>query len=205
MPMCRVIVGVLLASCIAARATEPPASAPLSLDPESPPEPILDVPPLLRYGEQGSWWATLGGGGAFDGRGATDIQGFAQLSCFIVPDVELGAELGIWHFEQDGENAAGGSAAALVRWHFVNEGRVTLFLDGGVGLLGASDNVPADGTSVNFLPRAGAGMTYRPWDGPLRLMLGVRWHHISNARLSGAEDNPSRDGAMLYLGVVIPF
>jgi hypothetical protein len=38
-----------------------------------------------------------------------------------------------------------------------------------------------------------------------RLQLGVRWHHISNGRSNGDSDNPSRDGLMLYTGVVFPF
>ena len=47
--------------------------------------------------------------------------------------------------------------------------------------------------------------TAQPWDGEMRVLMGMRWHHISNARSSGAEDNPSRDGAMLYVGLAMPF
>jgi len=140
-----------------------------------------------------------------DGNDATDLSGFAQASWFIVDNVELGGELAIWNFDQTGQDAVGGSVSALVRWHFVNEGRLSLFVDGGIGLMGATDEVPEGGTDFNFLPRAGVGGTWRPWDSDLRILMGLRWHHISNARYSGAEDNPSRDGAMLYLGLGVPF
>lgn len=157
------------------------------------------------FGKQGTRLAAFGGGGAIDGDGSVDLTGFAQLTWFIVDDVELGGELGAWHFQQEGEDAAGGSLAALLRWHFVNEGRLSLFVDGGIGLLGATDEVPDGGTEFNFMPRAGVGATWRPWDGEMRVLMGMRWHHISNARSSGAEDNPSRDGAMLYVGLAMPF
>lgn len=175
-----------------------------ALDLEQPAD-ELEATPVKRFGAQDTMMAVFGVGGAIDGRGSTDLEGFAQLTWFIVDDVELGAELGVWHFGQDGDDAVGGSIAALLRWHFVNEDRLSLFVDGGLGLLGATDEVPEDGTELNFLPRAGLGATYRPWDGNLRVMGGVRWHHISNARSSGAEDNPSRDGAMVYVGICVPF
>lgn len=170
---------------------------------------VLGGAARARFGTQGTSWATIGvgGGGAIDGEGegGTDLTGFVQLTWFIVDDLEFGGEVGAWHFQQEGEDAVGGSLSALLRWHFVNEERLSLFVDGGIGLLGASEEVPEGGTKQNFLPRAGVGATYRPWDGDTRLMLGLRWHHISNARLSGSEDNPSRDGVMLYAGLCVPF
>ena len=42
-------------------------------------------------------------------------------------------------------------------------------------------------------------------DDGTRLMLGARWHHISNGRYTGDTNNPSRDSLMLYAAVVIPF
>ena len=202
----------VVAASIAGGALSRPAGAhpeaapqsPPTLNPEVPAAPLLPEPPAA-FGAQGTSWIVLGPGVGIDGEGATDLNGFVQMTWFIVPNVEFGGEVGAWHFDQDGEDAAGMSLSALLRWHFVNEGRLSLFVDGGIGVLGATDEVPEGGTSTNFLPRAGFGATYRPWTSDLRVMLGARWHHISNARSSGAEDNPSRDGAMLYLGLCIPF
>ncbi len=188
-----------------AAAPEPPAPAAVGLNPEQEAPPVLDMPAARPFGAQGTRWAVFGAGVAIDGDDSTDLGGFAQMTWFIVDDVELGGEAGVWHFQQRGEDAAGGSLSALIRWHFVNEGRLSLFVDGGIGMLGATDDVPEGGTELNFMPRAGVGATWRPWDGEMRLLLGLRWHHISNARSSGAEDNPSRDGAMLYVGLGVPF
>lgn len=193
------------APAVTSQAPQPAPLPTTSLNPEqSAPDLIAGAAPA-PFGAAGTRWITFGPGAAMDGRGATDLSGFVQATWFIVQDVEFGGELAAWHFDQEGEDAAGASIAALIRWHFVNEERLSLFVDGGIGLLGSSDDVPAGGTDLNFLPRAGFGATYRPWDGDMRVMLGLRWHHISNARSSGAEDNPSRDGAMLYLGLSVPF
>ena len=67
------------------------------------------------------------------------------------------------------------------------------------------DDVPPDGTSINFTPRAGMGVTRALDDSGTRLMVGVRWAHISNARIEGDGENPSRDSVMGYVGVIWPF
>ncbi|MFN9991847.1 MAG: acyloxyacyl hydrolase, partial [Phycisphaerales bacterium] len=92
-----------------------------------------------------------------------------------------------------------------IRWHFLNKERMTVYADLGIGVLFTTDDVPSDGTSFNFTPRAGAGITHRLGDSANRFELGVRWAHISNARTSGDGDNPSRDSIMLYGGVIFPF
>ncbi len=198
------VASAILALPAAAQPDTPPPEPP-TLNPEQPAPDLIGADIAKPFGAQGTSWITVGPGIGFDGDGSTDLSGYAQMTWFIVQDVEFGAELAAWHFDQVGENAAGASVSALLRWHFVNEGRLSLFVDGGIGLLGATDDVPEGGTDFNFLPRAGFGVTYRPWDGDMRAMIGLRWHHISNARSSGASDNPSRDGAIIYLGLCIPF
>ncbi len=142
---------------------------------------------------------------AYDFDGSTDLDVFARYSRFLARDVEAGLEGGLWHFNQDGENPLGLSAAVLFRWHFIHQPDWTAFMDGGIGVLGASDNVPAGGTGFDLMPRIGIGFTRRLTDAGLRLEGGLRWHHISNARLQGDDENPSRDGPMLYAGVTMPF
>lgn len=215
--VCRASATIALTASLsgAQPAPQPAADSPPQSRPATAPEPteadpalptsFLSSPAPVPFGAQGARQAVFGTGVGFDSKSSTDLTGFAQLTWFIVDDVELGGEVGAWYFDQEGENAAGASLAALIRWHFVNQGRLSLFVDGGLGLLAATDEVPDEGTELNFMPRAGVGATYRPWDNDLRLITGVRWHHISNARSSGADDNPSRDGAMLYVGLVVPF
>ncbi len=92
----------------------------------------------------------------------------------------------------------------LLRWHFWKGDDWSVYADGGVGMVWFESAFPHGGTHQNFTPQAGVGGTYRIAD-DLRLMGGVRWHHISNARKSGKNENPGYDGLMLYLGVAIPF
>lgn len=159
---------------------------------------------VLSYGQQGSTWLTLGGGAAYDFEGSTDSNLHVAWSRFLAQDVEFALEAGGWYYNQPGDNTGGISGVFLFRWHFVNTGDWTLYADAGIGLLGAFDEVPDGGTSFNFQPRAGVGVTRRIADDDTRLQVGLRWHHISNARIQGDEDNPSRDAPMLYAGIVIP-
>jgi hypothetical protein len=69
----------------------------------------------------------------------------------------------------------------------------------------STDDVPNDGTSFNFTPRLGVGFTRQLTDSGIRLEGGLRWAHISNARITGDADNPARDSAMLYVGLIFPF
>ncbi|MGD1916836.1 MAG: acyloxyacyl hydrolase [Phycisphaerales bacterium] len=157
-----------------------------------------------RFGEEGfdSWvvgFSTATDAKAFD-------QGFTfSYNRFIVDDSEFLLEAGLWNFyEQGGESAFGLSAGIGFRWHFVCRERWSIFADAGISLLGTTDTVPAGGTGCNFMPRAGVGFTHQI-DENIRLIGGLRWHHISNARTRGDDRNPSRDSVLIYLGVVIPF
>lgn len=161
--------------------------------------------PPKRYLDAGTWQVTLGAGVASNFSRATDVNAFAQVSWFVAPKFELGVELGGWYFDQPGSNPGGGSVSLAMKYHFhATEDRTfTIFGEAGIGVLLASSQVPTGGTNVNFMPRIGFGATYalcEDW----RLVGGVRWHHISNARIRGDTRNPSRDGVMAYLGVSIP-
>lgn len=154
------------------------------------------------YLEPGPMYLTLGGGVANNFNSATDYNGFAQISTFVAPKFELGFELGGWYFDQPGKNAEGISGSLAMKYHFWHSEKrdITAFGELGIGVLVASRQVPAGGTNVDFLPRAGAGLTWEVAEG-VRLVGGVRWHHISNARIKGDSRNPSRDGLMGYVGV----
>lgn len=158
-----------------------------------------------EFGAAGSKWWTVGVAGADNFQDAVDLNIHGAYSYFLARDVEAAFEAAAWHFNQPGDNAFGGSGSLVLRWHFVNTGDWTVYADAGIGLLLASDDVPPDGTSFDFLPRAGVGFTRKLTDDGLRLQMGVRWHHISNARITSDEDNPGRDAAMVYAGLIFPF
>lgn len=98
----------------------------------------------------------------------------------------------------------GGGLSLLFRWHMIQCGDLGFFADAGAGMLLTGLSYPADGTHFNFTPQVGLGVTYRI-DQDLNLILGGRWHHISNANLHGEDNNPGSDGAMVYAGLMLSF
>lgn len=92
----------------------------------------------------------------------------------------------------------------LARWFFAHQGGFSVYAEGGIGMIWLEDAFPVNGTHQNFTPQVGMGAIWRATDN-LHIMGGVRWHHISNARKSGKNNNPGFDGAMIYAGIMIPF
>lgn len=161
------------------------------------------------YGHAGAQALTFGGLYANNFQDANDFNLHIAYSNFLADDLEFAVELGGWFFNQPGEDTGGISGSMVFRWHFwhADDYDWSVFADVGIGLLGAFDNVPEGGTSFDFLPRAGVGFTKALDDSAYapRLMLGVRWHHISNARIEGNENNPARDSIAVYAAIVFPF
>ncbi len=184
------------------------AVQPVAAEPEA--EGGADAPerePRLDFGRAGTDWIIVGGGVAFSSR-STDYNATAAWHHFLADDFEFNLTVGGWYHDQPGQDAGSGSVSIGFRWHFYDDpkdDRWTAYLDAGIGLMGSSDEVPDGGTEINFIPRAGIGMTYRLGDSANRLDFGVRWQHISNGSTFGADENPSRDSAMVYFGVVFPF
>lgn len=171
---------------------------PPTADPAPAPQPV-------RFGEAGSRWWSIGAGVANDFADSTDVNLHGSISWFIAQDVEFAAELGVWYYHQPGDDQAGINPNMVFRWHFVNTGTWTVYTDVGIGLLAATGEVPEGGTSIDFTPRAGLGVTHALGDDGTRLQVGVRWAHVSNARIAGDDDNSGRDSVMLYAGVIFPF
>ncbi|HLO40994.1 MAG TPA: acyloxyacyl hydrolase [Phycisphaerales bacterium] len=183
-----------------------PAEAPAASAATGDSKPSAPEAPLkLAYGAEGSQWLWAGYGVADNFEDSVDQYVYLAWSTFLAQDVELGLEAGLWHFNQPGDNEGGLSGSILFRWHFIHRETWTAYAMGGIGALGATGEVPDGGTSFDLLPRLGLGVTKQLTDDGLRLDVGVRWHHISNARINGDDDNPSRDSAMLYVGLIFPF
>ena len=160
------------------------------------------APAAPRFGAAGSWrWQILGGGGT-----GTDSISNAQLgagvSWFVVDDLSIDVQVNADYFNQSGPSAWGGDVELLFRWHFLARDTWSLYVDGGCGLMWTSRDVPPDSASFNFLPQAGAGVTWEIAD-DTRLMLGARWFHASNANTGSP--NPSYNGVFAYAGVSFGF
>ena len=200
---------VILALAPAALAQEADQSLALRLvvQPETQPaepERASTEPRRPSFGIEGTQWFTLGAAVGRGFRESTDSNIHAAWSRFLADDIEFATELDAWYFDQDGPNAFGVSPTMIFRWHLVNTGKWTVYGDAGIGILLASDSVPDGGSNVNFMPRAGAGVTYGLTE-DTRLQFGLRWHHVSNARITGDESNPARDGPLIYFGIIHRF
>lgn len=125
----------------------------------------------------------------------------AGLSKFIFEAHSINLELNTIYFSQPGNDAVGLNLALLMRWHFLRKPNWSTFIDAGAGVMGTTSDVPIKGASFNFTPQAGAGVSIK-LEEQQRLMLGLRWHHISHADLLGA--NPGRDSIMGYVGLQFP-
>lgn len=162
------------------------------------------------FGTAGSWYWGIGGGVAFCDE-ATEYNGNLTFGAFLAEGFEFNFGVGGWHHDQDDEDGDNADDAQSInptigfRYHFMPTDPIDIYIEAGIGLLFSTDDVPADGTSFNFTPRAGVGALWRLDEASgVRLDTGVRWHHISNATTSGSDDNPSRDSIMVYIGVIFP-
>lgn len=101
-------------------------------------------------------------------------------------------------------DAVGGGLNLLLRWHFLNFDRFTIYADGGAGIVELDDDFPAGGTRFNFTPRVGLGATVRLADS-FHLLGGVRYFHMSNANTHGRDENPGIDALEYYVGAMFTF
>lgn len=162
----------------------------------------VDVAP--RYGEAGSVRLDLRAGYGTDVQDGDQwiAQGGIGLSGFIEDGLALRVELNGAQIRQVEGSEQGVNVALLFEWHFLRRESWSLFLDAGAGVLFTTDDVPAGGSSFNFTPQAGLGLTAALSE-DLRLVAGVKWHHISNANTF--DENPGRDHVMVYTGLSLPF
>ncbi|MSR28278.1 MAG: acyloxyacyl hydrolase [Phycisphaerales bacterium] len=162
-------------------------------------EPTIAKP---KFGAEGSWrWQILG---AY----MSDLEGDSQyefgggVSWFVVENLSVDLEVEGDFIAQSGGDVWGGAATLLFRWHFIAERTWSLYGDLGSGLIATTAPTPATGTSFNFTPQAGGGVSF-DISPDARLMVGARWYHISNANLG--ETNPGRNSVMAYVMVSFPF
>lgn len=156
------------------------------------------------FGAAGSarWSLQIGAGFELDDTEEVFILPGVAFSYFMAEDISAELELNGIAVNQSGEDALGGNFNLLLRWHVVNRERWSLYVEGGAGVLVTSSDVPSHGSSFNFTPQLGGGVT-RDIGGNLRLFAGVRAHHISNANTY--EYNPGRDSLFFYAGISLPF
>jgi hypothetical protein len=162
----------------------PPASQPAFLDPRR--------------------WAfeVLGTGMAdFTNRGVEMGGGRIAWDYYTSPDFSWRCELTAYGVSTRDGNAAAGQGSLGFRHYVYHVGDTSLFADVGFGLFDASRRVPPRGTNFDFTFHTGIGLDH-PLGNHVDLIAGLRYFHLSNARIAGASHNPSLNGPEAYIGLM---
>lgn len=120
---------------------------------------------------------------------------------YIFKNFGLNFEAGYQRHDQTGPNADVVMLDILLRHHLFHWQRFSFFIDFGVGVSYANERTPPHGTYFNFMEEAGLGSTVYIKDN-LHLLTGVRFFHMSNARIDGPEHNPSLNAWQVYAGIM---
>ncbi len=172
-------------------------------------EAAIETAPLpAPYGAADSWWWSASAGVGLDVLRDSESYTLSLAgSYFLVDDFSIDLQGSLHFVDQERDDAVAGSLAVLARRHWwLGDGQATFFLDGGVGILGASADIPDEnGAEFGLTPQAGLGFTFPVGADKARLVFGAKWHHISTARLNGSDNNDGRDAVLGYVGIVFPF
>ena len=155
------------------------------------------------YGDQGDRRWSIGGMVATDFQNERIASVRGGLEWFPIDAFSLGldADLG-WVGQDAGDDAAFVGVSVMLRWHFLRNESWTLYADLGIGLVYATSPVPPDGSRLDFTPQAGVGCSIA-LDARTRLLLGVGWYHLSNARTT--DTNFGVDGLAVTARISLPF
>ncbi|MEM7246325.1 MAG: acyloxyacyl hydrolase [Acidobacteriota bacterium] len=125
---------------------------------------------------------------------------------YLTDTLSLSAELVVGSFDAEVfEGVAGGDGTvfgvdALLRWRFAEGERWELALVGGLGVVRFDSPFPAVASRTNFEDQVGLELAWY-LNEQLRLLLGVRYLHVSNAGLFGGGRNPGYDAFVPQLGL----
>ncbi len=89
----------------------------------------------------------------------------------------------------------------ILRTHLIVRQNWSIYADVLPGVLESSHRIPPSGTDFNFTIETGFGFTTHLWD-RTDLLAGVRYLHLSNARLEGSDRNPSLNAIEGYVGLL---
>jgi hypothetical protein len=152
---------------------------------------------------RGGAWHVYGYGAAAVGKTSRRLYaGNLGLGYHLVDDLSFNLEAG-GYFVDHARDTGGGGLDVLFRWHPLKVDDWSLYLDGGPGFIYTRRTLRQPGTHFNFTVQGGAGAAI-DIAGPFLAMGGMRWFHISNARLRGKNRNVGFDSPMFYVGLMMP-
>ncbi len=157
------------------------------------------------WGTPETWrWGVVGGYGNDVKESDNTITTLGlEFEYFVEEDLSIDLGFLFMDVDQKGGDANGFNFTLQLRWHLMVEEDWSFFVEGGVGLLRTSENVPIGGSKFNFTPQAGFGLSFDVGDNDARWLVGLKWHHISNANLY--DSNPGRDSWQVWTGISFPF
>ena len=157
------------------------------------PEAGIDKP---AFGDQGTVRGQLGGSIASNFNDINLFRVNGSVSWFVLDGFSVDLELDAGYVNQsEGDDGVGGGAGLMIRWHMVRQPTWSFYGEFGVGMFFSSVDVPVGTSQVKFSPQFGFGFSFDVAQ-DLRMMLGARWVHLSNARTTS--NNTGFDGLGLY-------
>lgn len=111
--------------------------------------------------------------------------------------LEYGVEGIISYARQESEDAYLAGVTPLLIFNFKNYGRLTPYVDAGVGFVVTNLSPKSFGGDWGFTPQVGIGFRYAVKDGQF-IRFSYRYHHISNADFKA--DNKSIDSNFFFVG-----
>ena len=157
----------------------------------------------VGYGAAGSRRWVIGGMVASDLVDEKMIFLRGGLEWFPIEGFSIGLEADLgWVGQDAGDDAGLFGLGVMMRWHFLQYERWTMYADLGIGLAYTSMPVPPSGSRLDLVPQAGVGFSIE-LDQDVRLLVGLGWYHLSNARTT-----PTNFGidALAVTGLIsIPF
>ena len=136
-----------------------------------------------------------------DDTGAELGAGNAGVGYFVWDNVSMSLEANAYATREGDRSGTAYGVSGVLRQHLLAFDKFTLFADVSFGPIEDTVRIPSGGTYFNFATRSGLGLTYHLHD-HLYLMGGVRYFHLSNARIDGPARNPSINGIEGVLGVM---
>jgi opacity protein-like surface antigen len=111
--------------------------------------------------------------------------------------LEYGVEGIISYARQESEDAYLAGVTPLLIYNFKKYGRLTPYVDAGVGFVVTNLSPKGFGGDWGFTPQVGIGFRYAVKDGQF-IRFSYRYHHISNAGFKA--DNKSIDSNFFFVG-----
>jgi Lipid A 3-O-deacylase (PagL) len=136
---------------------------------------------------------------AWNGLGDVPNYGMGVQSHWFQNDrLAIGAGMNLINFKPKGENVTGGELEARARYFFAESEDVGLFWDFMGGFMRTESQIPPGGTRGNFTFAFGPGIEMPLGDGD-SVLLGVEFHHMSNALGRDSSRNPSQNEFLFWL------